>query len=106
MRKEIKGLKNKSEMQTVFTDFRFLHGCWICCIKDSFVLDADHTIVRLFQEIQAAQKAAAGAAEEAESDEEVIDIEAKPEILQYFYQVGVGGHSSMGYGLLQIIQQI
>ena len=33
-------------------------------------------------------------------------IEAKPEILQYFYQVGVGGHSSMGYGLLQIIQQI
>ena len=25
-------------------------------------------------------------------------IEAKPEILQYFYQVGVGGHSSMGYG--------
>ena len=32
-------------------------------------------------------------------------IEAKPEI-QYFYQVGVGGHSSMGYGLLQIIQQI
>lgn len=32
------------------------------------------------EEIQAAQKAAAGAAEEAESDEEVIDIEAKPEI--------------------------
>lgn len=32
------------------------------------------------EKIQAAQKAAAGAAEEAESDEEVIDIEAKPEI--------------------------
>ena len=32
------------------------------------------------EEIQAAQKAAAGAAEEAESDEEVKDIEAKPEI--------------------------
>ena len=31
-------------------------------------------------EIQAAQKAAAGVTEEAESDEEVIDIEAKPEI--------------------------
>ena len=32
------------------------------------------------EEIQAAQKAAAGAAEETGSDEEVIDIEAKPEI--------------------------
>ena len=32
------------------------------------------------EEIQAEQKAAAGAAEEAESDEEVINIEAKPEI--------------------------
>lgn len=32
------------------------------------------------EEIQAAQKAAAGAAEGAESDEEAIDIEAKPEI--------------------------
>ena len=32
------------------------------------------------EEIQAAQKAAAGAAEDTGSDEEVIDIEAKPEI--------------------------
>ena len=42
-------------------------------------LDAKEVLAKA-DEIQAAQKAAAGVTEEAESDEEVIDIEAKPEI--------------------------
>lgn len=33
-------------------------------------------------------------------------IEAKPEILQYFYQVGIGAKSAMGYGMLQVVQQV
>ena len=42
-------------------------------------LDAKEVLAKA-DEIQAAQKAAAGVTEEAESDEEVIDREAKPEI--------------------------
>lgn len=33
----------------------------------------------------------------------IFSLEADPELLQYFYQAGAGGRRSMGYGLLDII---
>ena len=70
-------------MQTVFTDFRFLHGCWICCIKDRFVLDADHTIVRLFQEIQAAQKRGFSTSGRTNDGQYLAFFQRKADILQH-----------------------
>ncbi len=33
----------------------------------------------------------------------IFSLEADPELLQYFYQAGMGGKSSMGYGLLDLL---
>lgn len=35
----------------------------------------------------------------------VLEMEGNPDLLQYFYQAGMGSKHSMGYGMLDIISQ-
>ena len=36
----------------------------------------------------------------------MLEIQAKPEILQYFYQVGIMAHRSQGFGMIELLAQM
>ena len=56
LREQIERLEDQSEVQSLFTDLRFLTGLWICGVEQGLAVYTDDACIRVLQKVQAAEK--------------------------------------------------